>query len=355
MTRPGFMLLELLVSMVIASMIALALFASFSQTNRAVYTVDNIVDVSYKQTVAINQLTKDISGAFIPVQGRKKKSQEEDKKQAQENEKLKKEARASSSAKATADKKKPLTKIFYGTAKDGQLNVLTCITNNSTLEYPIGMVRVVYRLVAEKSFNPKKPAYVLLRQESAIKLNFDDFNPEQKEGGVRAYELIGNVKKITVAYTAAVNKPRNEPAAKATSNEQQFEREYKVLNEWVMEEEQEKQYKDYTKIPFAVDVDLVLWDDRKEREHKVSFKIMLPNEVVEYEEVPKPVHAQQLSSAKATAGGAGASQTPAGRQPGNVSGGKVAHTGKASALDQTFSALKTMLLAESAMPQKGTP
>ena len=73
MKHPGFILIELLVSMVIASMIALALFAGFGQTNRAVQTIDSMVDVSYKQTVAVHQLTKDISGAFIPVQGRKKK------------------------------------------------------------------------------------------------------------------------------------------------------------------------------------------------------------------------------------------------------------------------------------------
>lgn len=350
MKQPGFMLLELLVSMFIASLLAAALFAAFSQTNRAVRTVDDMVDVSYKETVAINQLTKDISGAFIPVQARKKK---------QEEEKAKKEAQASAPKTAEKNKapepkkeKKRLTKFFYGTTKDGQLNLLTCITNNSTLEYPSGVVRVVYRLIPEERLNPKKPAYTLMRQESASKLDFDDFNREQKEG-VRSYELIGNVKKLSIAYTAQINKPRASTTDKSTSGQQELEREYKVLNEWVMEDEQDKQYKDYTKIPYAVDVDLILWDARREREKKVSFKIMLPNEAIEYiDDTQKLATQQQLPAQQTTSPAApGKQQAAPGARPGGKP--KVAHSGKGSALDQTFSALKTMLIADGTLPAGG--
>lgn len=342
MKSPGFMLLELLVSVLISSMLAIALFAAFGQTNRAVQTVDRMVDVSYKETVAIHQLTKDISGAFIPTQGRKKQSASGGK----EDEKVKKEAQAK--LPEQKKEKKRLTKIFYGTTKDEQLNVLTCITNNSTLEYPLGVVRVVYRLMPETPFNAKKPSYVLMRQESGSKLDFNDFNPEQKENGVRAYALIGNVKKLSVAYTAAINKSQTTGSAKAPeSKEQSIEREYKVLNEWIMEDEQEKQYKEYTKIPYAIDIDCVLWDDRKEREYKVSFKIMLPNEAVEYEETPKITPQQSPTQAAQQSPTTPGKQTTPGPRPGNK---KAAHTGKASALDQTFSALKTMLIADGAVP-----
>ncbi|MFI5332705.1 MAG: type II secretion system protein J [Candidatus Babeliales bacterium] len=333
MKSPGFMLLELLVSMLISSMLAIALFAAFGQTNRAVQTIDRMVDVSYKETVAIHQLTKDISGAFIPTQGRKKKSSAGTK----EDEKVKKEAQ--SKLPEAKKEKKRLTKIFYGTTKDEQLNVLTCITNNSTLEYPLGVVRVAYRLVPESPFNPKKPSYVLMRQESGSKLDFNDFNSEQKEGGVRAYALIGNVKKLSVAYTAAINKELKEKkeqptSAKANTAEgASIEREYKVLNEWVMEEEQEKQYKEYTKIPYAVDIDCVLWDDRKEREHKVSFKIMVLNEAVEYEQ-----EKQQTSITPQQP-----QQTQQPGAPGTQGGGKrqTTYNARGSALDRTPSAIRT--------------
>src|SRR5579872_2246059 len=159
MRRSGFMLIELLVALLISSILGALLFNAFIQTNRSMRTVDAITNLSSRSTTVRYVMERDLAGAFIPVEGLKKK------KKAEQAPKLPVPAQPQAPKLAPEKKeRKPITHIFYGTNKDGMLDTLTFITNNP-LRSNVTIARVVYRLKPEQGADKRKPSYALFRQE----------------------------------------------------------------------------------------------------------------------------------------------------------------------------------------------
>lgn len=66
--KTGFVLLEVLIAIVLASIVGAALFSSLYQTNRSAETIDNLINIHSKIALAAQQFERDLSGAFIPEQ-----------------------------------------------------------------------------------------------------------------------------------------------------------------------------------------------------------------------------------------------------------------------------------------------
>ncbi len=271
----GFVLLELLVSILISGFITIGLFTSFAQLRKAMSAADTIASVHQRAILVYQQFDRDLSGAFKPTTAKKET----------EKEKVQPGQKPAKQEQDAQKKEKPLTHIFYGVNKDVQFEVLTCITANPLNIYWSGdragfakprMARVVYRLLKEKD---EPASYRLMRQEAYNPLDFAAFASDATQP-VRQLELITGIKSCSVSYTAAVEKKSDESAKRETKKKKKKEYEYKESKEWKLsdkESEKKSDEKDSEKkekpkeLPDFVTMKLVLWDDVKAREFSFEF------------------------------------------------------------------------------------
>lgn len=170
MIKQGFILVEVLISLVISSMLTGVLFLTISQISVGVRAVDNVMNVHTRALIAIRQLERDIAGAML-VQGK-------------------------------------ITKNFFSQEKDDNCHLLTFITNNPLQQWQGSvttprLVRVTYRLVTDKAVSKNKDKrYTLTRQESTD-LAFDakQANDDTKKKS-RAYEMIDGIASFKIIYTS---------------------------------------------------------------------------------------------------------------------------------------------------------
>lgn len=268
--KHGFSLIEVLVAMFIASMLAIILFSVFFQSNRTVKIIDNIIDIDMQAVVATHQLEKDISGAFVPRSKKKQKKKEEEPPQEQKVEDSEPKFQEKKSP-----PQKPLQKIFYGVQKDNMFGLLTFISSNSLATYwsdRVGsarpkIVRVIYKLEEDSESEGDKKSYRLMRKESPH-LDFKKAHEDQKN---HSYELVSGIKSMDLEYISIEEDrdPENEQAPPKKSVQQS-----KVWNKEKEEQGEEGKTKKVKKIPNYVRVTFLLWDNQKESSQ--SFTVMIP-------------------------------------------------------------------------------
>lgn len=269
--KQGFMLIELIVASLVASMVAAILLVALAQSGRFQMIVDNLVDSSVRIGVVSHQLEKDLMGAFIPNQSKEKDKKSEKK-----------------SAESAVDKKeqKIIEKIFYSTNKNGQFDTLTFITNNPLVVYvgkDVGVVkpkvvRVQYTLKPEAD---KKNSYALFRQES-MELDLEQYK------NVTAYELIGGIKSCTMTFTARIPKQQDKQQS-SEQNPIKVLYEYKTQNDWVSEQkkESEKEKPEFPRIPYSVEMKMILWDLQERKEKECTIVCHIPTDFAEPQENTK--------------------------------------------------------------------
>ncbi len=265
--KKGFVLIELLLATLIASLIGGILFTALYQTNRFQTVVDNLIDVYTRATIVHNQLERDLMGAFIPVEAQLEKKEEKVPPKRKEI--------------------KPINHIFYSRNRNDHLELLTLITNNPMTIFwgaksgkaKPRVARVRYTIQPEAD---RKDSFVLLRQED-YELDMSAFKQETKK--IRAYEVIDGIKDISVQFTAVIEKKEKENEGK----EEKITREYRMLNEWKSEfkDAAEKQ-KDLPRIPHFVEVKLSLWDNRYQKDVTFVFTFALPVDTEKEESKEKP-------------------------------------------------------------------
>ncbi len=271
----GFVLLELLISILISGFITIGLFTSFTQLRKAMSAADTIASVHQRALQVYQQFDRDLSGAFKPTNAKK----EEEKETVQPGQKPAKQGQDA------PKQEKPLTHIFYGANKDAQFEVLTCITANPLNIYWSGdragfakprMARIVYRLIKEKG---EPISYRLVRQEAYNPLEWSSFAPAAAQP-VRQLELITGIKSCAVSYTAAAEKKSDESAKGETKKKKKKEYEYKETKEWKLSNKESEKKSGHTsqekkekpkELPDFVTMKLVLWDDVKVREFSFEF------------------------------------------------------------------------------------
>lgn len=285
--KQGFILLEVLLSTLIAGYASVLLFSTFNQISRATRSGEVLMDVSMRLTVASHQLTRDISGAWEPVrvqQERLKKEAERKKQAEQKKDEEKKQPQKKDEDEcptepvAPEDKKQKMpTHIFYGTTRDGKLDTLTCITHNPLPIYwskKAGkavphLVRVVYRLEPEQIKGQNKPSYKLMRQQD-VALDYDSYSSKGGASSIRAYEVIGGIKDIKITYVAEIK--REQKQEQPSKKMPVIEKEYTNYTDWDLEGQSEQQR---GPIPYALKIELTVWDSYKKREKKMAFPIII--------------------------------------------------------------------------------
>ena len=183
--KPGMTLIEVALSIFLASFLASVLFVSFSQLQMASRVTESFIEVDMRSAVIMHQMSKDIAGAFIPQLSRIQTTM--DKKTA-----------------AKLNKEKPvvplsMSAVFMAKHKENNFDMLTCITNNPIAVYDTvkpRVARVVYRLVVDKE---RECTFRLLRQESS-QLDLKVFEKTGVEA-IRSYQLAHNIKSCSFSCT----------------------------------------------------------------------------------------------------------------------------------------------------------
>ena len=273
--KAGFTLIELLLAVSFSGVLITLLFTSFFQINRSTLLTQDLIDMDMRFNVVQNQLEKDLTGAFVPVQAivQEKKEDKPKEQEAQKKEK------AATEAKEKKEKPKLLNDIFYSSNKGDVLNELTFVTNNPMRVYEYAknakvkprIVRVVYRLVTDKD---KKGTYNLMRQEGT------DLELAQYKSNVakpiKAFELINNIKSLTVEFKAPVVKEeKKDDKDKDKKKEQaQAPKEFETKKEWRSNEIRENKKKQ-SQMPQFVAIKLTLWDNQQEVDRSMTFNYQI--------------------------------------------------------------------------------
>jgi|SRR3990172_4420329 len=293
----GFMLIELIVATLIASLIAGILLMALSQGNRSQLSIDNMIDVSERIGIVTNQLEKDLAGAFVPTQAEEKKTADDGVAKADQksDDEKKSSDKKDEPAQKSADKKeqKPIEKIFYNTNKDGMLDTLTFVTNNPLVVFvgkDVGVVkpkvvRVQYTCKPEPE---KKGSYALFRQES-MELDLAEYK------NVRPYEVIGGIKSFTATFTARIEKKQEQKAAQneASQEKPKISYEYKVLKEWVSEQkkdankQEDKDKPEFPRIPHSVEFKITLWDKQDKKDTEFTIVCEIPVDSIQAQQKDK--------------------------------------------------------------------
>ncbi len=271
----GFILIELLIATLIASMIGIILMSALYQSNRFQQTIDNAIDLYSRAMLVHNQIEHDVMGAFVPIEAEQQK--EGKKAIAKSKESEGKKNKEKEEEKIERKKIKPIKQIFYSANRDGRLETLTFITNNPMAVYwgkrtgkaKPKVARVVYSIKPDMEH---KNSFILYRQEGSNLdiASYKATNPKSP----RSYEVIDGIKNIEVEYIAIIEK---EPKKK---NEKK-EREFRTIKEWRSEQEKEEEL---PRIPQFMNMKLVLWNGHYTRDVEFNYTFEIP---VELKEPPK--------------------------------------------------------------------
>jgi len=272
--KQGFTLIEFAISLLLAGILTTLVFQAVSVINSAVLRSDSIIDLDTRIAIINNQLQKDISGIFVPIQAhdKKKDAKKKDAKDTKEQPKEKKEAEKKTSPVKRTAKKIVVDKVFYAKNKNKTLNVLSFISNNPLRVYEKAdngffspcFIRVVYRFEEQKE---KKGHFRLLRQEST-NLDFKAFDKD-KIPTIRSFELAEDIKQIKGTYYAV----KLEDKKDETKKEEKKKRKYSKKEEWDIKNTKDKKE---SIIPEFVEFVIQLWDDQGQ-ESEVTLKYRIPS------------------------------------------------------------------------------
>ena len=291
MSGNGFTLIEMLLAVVIVSLLMGLLFTILFQTSRAVRTVDRLAD-GHSTMVLVNQvMTRDLTGAYIPLQYEWQQQQQKKQQSQQKN-----------STTPTQEEPKPalplLTHIFYGEAQDTLMRELTFITTNPLPSYWDGkigkakprVVRVTYRLQPHEHNTREKPLYTLMREESFDVLYSDQKKTEQER--VHVYPVIHGIRHMKITYSVIV--PMQNDANKSSTSEGS---QLRTLQFWNVEREQGNQelIKHGIMLPTLVTVELLIAENT--RDSMYMFTVAIPSKNT-YEQTKSPAHTEQPTSVK---------------------------------------------------------
>ncbi len=263
--RNGYVLIEVMISTVIAATLATGLLTMIMQITNVQSTINSITSIYGRAAIFQQQLERDLMGAFVPTQI--------DLLQTQTGK--------------LQEKGKPVEKIFYGESKGegGRLDYFTFITTNP-LELFFGIkdvklkprvARIVYQLMPDSR---QKNSYVLWRQEGTSNLHFDTYK-QDVQGEMRSYAMIDGIQELSVRFVLIEEKEEGKDQEK-----KRVSYTYKRKPNWKDVEDKKDQpqpkeglrapLRSYPKIPQQVEFTLSLWDINYEKFR--TFVITIPIE-----------------------------------------------------------------------------
>lgn len=275
--KQGFSLIELVIAIAISAILGGMMYTCLTQSQRTVAAVECVTDIIMKTIIIQKQMTRDISGAYIPLSVLEpQKSVEPEPKQpsAEPNQKKQpspepqKPAQKESDTEQKEALKKALETTFNGIRENDQCKQLTIVTHNPLEIFWSNKAgrpkcrseKVVYTVEAEKG--TREPAYKLIRSTTYTK---DNKEVMQK------HELATGIKKIDITYTCIVTdegekkaespeqKKKPQEKDKASQKEAPAKKIVKTFSDWSVKEMNEDDIRLQKKIPQYVTILIELW------------------------------------------------------------------------------------------------
>lgn len=216
----GFSFIELMVGLLITSILSIALYQVFRQTQNSTQSIQSLMDYTVEVPVVYNQLEKDLTGLFIPERYYKQLRAAEKKSEQKTAEKKEKK------------KIKPISHLFYLQKSSKNLELLSFLTTHSLALYNSVVprnVRVVYSLVPLSGDGEK--LYRLVRQETSdIATDLKVFKGEK----LRGYDLMTNIKSLSIELYTPEKLPKK--AEKAKQQKEEKKRIYRQFTTWIPDE-----------------------------------------------------------------------------------------------------------------------
>lgn len=289
--KSGIILLEVLISIMISSMIFVTLMGAMFQLSKSRITIDNTIDIYTNVTTILNIMQHDFSGLTIPVQTEFPVDQSDNthKKNVIMNDKNSNSSdiinsQTSEQGLEKKEQKKPIKNILYGTFKENNSHILSCITNNPMPIYwseragkaKPRLARIVYTLVADPEH---KESFILKRQEGT-ELDFDAYKDTENNNVIRAYEIAHGIKSFKITYVY-LEKKEEQQGSKENSEKKESptKPDYKIKYEWSTHTEKENSQSRNTKVPFLPShmiISLTMFNNTYKQEYDFEFVINLP-------------------------------------------------------------------------------
>lgn len=282
MNRHGFTLIELMVAMFMASVVSIALFTAFSQSLSIQKTVDDFLYLSGHEYMIHKQLSDDLMGAFIPLQGAPQQPQVTKNPAPKSGAAQQQNAQTNPAAQEPEKKIKPLEKVFFATDKSGLFDNLTFITRNPLAIYwsdysghaKAKRARVIYQLEAEADH---ENSYRLTRQEGS-ELVAKKY--EAKETNGRKYTVATGIKsmQLTYTYSVAEEKPlqKNQPPGQKLDPQKTTPAKisFKTLKSWNSDDEKQRK-ETKALLPDFVQITTELWDKQRKKSSTITSTVAL--------------------------------------------------------------------------------
>lgn len=282
MKAPGFILIELLVSLLIASLLSIGMMNSLTMVFKTNDIMDGLMDTSAGAMRMQQQLERDLSGVIIPLSLIATDASGQTPLPGNQP----------GQTPAVPAPKKELVEqknqqLFFATQKDKNTDVLTFITTNPLASFwsdtagqsKSRIARVVYRLEPDKN-NP--PLFRLMRQEG-MDLDFKQYESGAKKQ-IQALEVARGIKAFSLTFMVEDEPDKKEksdsnksvpgvaPTPTTPSAEPKKTITYKTLDEWRGEEKKDASTgKKEPKIPRFVRLKLTLTDTKKKREENFEY------------------------------------------------------------------------------------
>lgn len=196
--KHGFTLMEIIIGVLIATIITLSLYQLFIQIFRGTVIISKVIEVDSPIIPLYNQLSKDISGMFVPFntlrQFEKKKEKGEIKKEEKKSKIDKQEV---------ANQEIKLDSIFYLESKDAQNIILSFITtgglqileSDGSLKPQPYVRRVAYILEKDPEY-PETSRLIYRYQSSGL-----DLNKIKEQKFLPSYVLFQGIKNFKIELT----------------------------------------------------------------------------------------------------------------------------------------------------------
>ncbi len=285
--RSGFTLLEVLIATAIASLLTTALFFSYDQINNVVRYVTDTTDLYESAILVEQQISKDISGAFIPVQAIEDPEPEKTKKNPADAKAMagrQEDGKTTEPLEKKESKKRVVLKDPFISKNAGKnLSMFTFITANpmrvywgkKTGEPKPSIARIVYTLEANKESDKKSPRYELYRQEGK-ELELAPYT--KKESSIQKYLIADNITACSLTFVVADEQgEQGKEGEKKGKDEQQSKSkdiEIKEFNDWVIGKDK-KDVRARLKIPDEVSMKITIADELAKRSQGFVFSVRI--------------------------------------------------------------------------------
>lgn len=284
--KQGFTLLEVLIATAIASMLTTAIFFSYNQINKAVRSITNVTDLYETAILIEQQITKDITGAFIPVQAippdpsiGSQASPKATPGTAGQDEKKAKKVPVLKDPFISKNVGKNMSMFSYITA-----NPMRVYWGKKTGEPKPSIARVVYSLEPDKDTDKKNPRYQLYRQEG-IELELAPYT--KRESAIERYMIADNISACKLTFIVAdtpadaeamadrqEGKKESDKKDNAPKKERPKDIEIKKFNDWIIGKEK-KDVRTRMMIPDEVLMEITITDEFGRREETFKFPVRI--------------------------------------------------------------------------------